>query len=412
MATPVNTTTGVVYLVGWPGTISGGSLTLSGTLQLADGSAAAPSLTFTSDTDTGRYRSTTLFGLSNTIVDVINGTNSYVFSLGGLIIPSTSTIAWANGAISDVASTDVILARGAPNTLDLRNGTNAQTFWLYNSYTSGSAYQRGGLNWSSNFLRIGTVSATDSNRGVRFFTGDTDRWELTTSGHLLSLGNFNIKQEFTSLGVTSTDGIVLSNTTAASAGAQQMPPRVRFDGFGWKTDATAASQAVSFINELLPVQGAAAPTANLLWKYAVNGGAYSTVLSLASNGDLLPGSTNAQDLGSASVIWNQIFASQAVLSGNIKFTSSSVIENISDGIVQFKNNAETGFTRLILGANSTSGVALKLSGGDLHVREGDDSAYEGIDAGAYSVGGVAGASFGPGVVTSITVVNGIVTAIS
>ena len=88
------------------------------------------------------------------------------------------------------------------------------------------------------------------------------------------------------IGVTSTDGLVLSNTTAAAAGAQQMSPRLRFDGFGWKTDATAASQAVSVINELLPVQGTSAPTANLLWKYSVNGGAYSTIATLTSTGAL------------------------------------------------------------------------------------------------------------------------------
>ena len=89
------------------------------------------------------------------------------------------------------------------------------------------------------------------------------------------------------IGVTSTDGLILNNTTAAAVGAQQMSPRVRFDGFGWKTDATAASQAVSFINEMLPVEGASAPTANLLWKYSVNGGAYATRLTLTSAGQLL-----------------------------------------------------------------------------------------------------------------------------
>src|SRR3990167_185281 len=82
------------------------------------------------------------------------------------------------------------------------------------------------------------------------------------------------------IGTTSTDGFILTNPTAAATGAQQQSPRLRLDGFGWKTDATAASQAVSFITEMLPVQGASAPTANLLWKYAVDGGAYWTVLTL------------------------------------------------------------------------------------------------------------------------------------
>ena len=91
------------------------------------------------------------------------------------------------------------------------------------------------------------------------------------------------------IGVTSTDGLVLNNGTAAAAGAQQMSPRLRFDGFGWKTDATATSQAVSMVQELLPVEGASAPTANLLWRYSVNGGAYSTIATLRSSGDMVVG---------------------------------------------------------------------------------------------------------------------------
>lgn len=120
-----------------------------------------------------------------------------------------------------------------------------------------------------------TVSAGNSNKGLYVYN----------SGRIGAVGGY-FDNLLTALGVTSTDGLVLRNSTVAAAGAQQMSPRLRFDGFGWKTDATAASQAVSFITELLPVQGAAAPTANLLWKYAVNGGAYSTMLTLSSIGRL------------------------------------------------------------------------------------------------------------------------------
>ncbi len=48
----------------------------------------------------------------------------------------------------------------------------------------------------------------------------------------------------------------------------------------------------------------------------------------------------------------------------------------------------------------------------LKVRTMAHGAYATVDALGYSVGGVAGASKGAGAVTSITVVNGLVTAIS
>lgn len=63
-------------------------------------------------------------------------------------------------------------------------------------------------------------------------------WQINTSGNLVDQGSHTITAGTSlaaarsALGVTSADGLILSNSTAASAGAQQMSPRVRFDGFG------------------------------------------------------------------------------------------------------------------------------------------------------------------------------------
>jgi hypothetical protein len=86
------------------------------------------------------------------------------------------------------------------------------------------------------------------------------------------------------VGATSTDGLALETTTAATAGAQKYSPRMRLKGKGWKTNATAASQDVDFAWEVRPVQGAAAPTGQLVWSASINGGAYSDLLTLASDG--------------------------------------------------------------------------------------------------------------------------------
>ena len=278
MATPISLTTGQVYLVGWSGTISGASLTLSGTLS-------SPTV----------------------IADTIK---------------------------LDVANQDVIFVRGAAQTAAQRNGTNAQTFHVYQTYTSSTNYERFAIQTEAGGnVYIGTEKGSGGGtaRPMVFMTNGSTRWtmsiggnlnatgtmevntsgactfgQITSSGHHLftpdntltigavgatrpSIGYFGTSLFVSpaSLGVSSADGLVLQNLTAAAAGAQQMSPRLRFDGFGWKTDATAASQAVSFINELLPVQAAAAPTASLLWKYAVNAGAYSTVLTLTSAGALV-----------------------------------------------------------------------------------------------------------------------------
>lgn len=87
-----------------------------------------------------------------------------------------------------------------------------------------------------------------------------------------------------SIGAVSTDGLVLQNTTAAAAGAQQWSPRLHLIGQGWKTTATAGSQTVDWIAEVQPVQGAANPTSNLVFSTSVNGGAYAQILTLNTSG--------------------------------------------------------------------------------------------------------------------------------
>ena len=89
------------------------------------------------------------------------------------------------------------------------------------------------------------------------------------------------------IGATSTDGIALSNGTAAAAGAQQWSPRLRLTGQGWKTTATAASQTVDWIVENQPVQGTTAPTSNLVFSSQVNAGGYSAAATLTSAGVIL-----------------------------------------------------------------------------------------------------------------------------
>lgn len=76
----------------------------------------------------------------------------------------------------------------------------------------------------------------------------------------------------------------LTNSTPAISGTQSASPSVIWTGQGWKTTATAASQAVAFRAFTLPVQGAAAPTGAWTLQSSINGGAYSTALTVDSAG--------------------------------------------------------------------------------------------------------------------------------
>jgi len=98
-------------------------------------------------------------------------------------------LAWS-GTLSAAASPDLFLFRGAANTLYQRNGTNAQTFLLANTYTDASNYERGVFGFTSNVLRIGTENAgTGSARAIDFVTSNSVRWEISTAGHLMPGGD-------------------------------------------------------------------------------------------------------------------------------------------------------------------------------------------------------------------------------
>lgn len=259
--------------------------------------------------------------------------------------------------------------------------------------TTGVVYVR---SWSGTFsggtLAADTITLDSTNLDVSLSRGAANRLDLAT-GDSFALVNGNINIHKPGIAVTSTDGLILDNATAAAAGAQQMSPRLRFDGFGWKTDATAGSQAVSFINELLPVQGAAAPTANLVWKYAVNGGAYGvTPMTLSSIGVLT-------------------LAAGLITNSTVTIPSGSGLQLNNTGYI-YGVTGVTGQWTLTNTAIS-AGVGLDVAtDAVLKVRTRAQTGYATVDALGYQASGAAGVSFGPAAVASITVVNGIVTAIS
>ncbi len=81
------------------------------------------------------------------------------------------------------------------------------------------------------------------------------------------------------LAQTSQDGLVLKNATAATSTVSQWSPRVLWEGFGWKTNATAASQKVQFTMDARPINNTVNPEGQLAINYAANAGALSTLVT-------------------------------------------------------------------------------------------------------------------------------------
>lgn len=152
---------------------------------------------------------------------------------------------------------------------------------------------------------------------------------LTTLGTVTS-GTWNSPTTITttkSIGAVSTDGLVLQNTTAAAAGAQQWSPRLHFIAQGWKTTGTA-SVATDWIIENQSVQGAANPTSSLAFLSQIAGGGYTTRVGIRADGIVEVGGSGGLQIGGNSV----------VIQGN-------------------GNNGTTGYTKPGLVNNATAYVA-------------------------------------------------------
>ena len=184
---------------------------------------------------------------------------------------------------------------------------------------------------------------------------------------------------------TNTDpASTLQNSTAASAGAQQYSPLQRLIGQGWKTNATAASQAVEFATQVRPVQGAAAPTGEWHLLRQINAGGYTTMLKVDSTGVITTTShlvvAANQVLAFGSTAGAQIFVSgetvgwscasnqTAQISGgraggnaneDIIFRSGST-RNATDVVCRWKNNATT-IVDVMGGVSADGETVLKIA---------------------------------------------------
>ena len=130
-------------------TLAGGGLTISGSLTATGG--------------TNELSATNIAGYLTVSGDIYGRSN-------------TARVLWGT-------ADDIILTRDAAGTLAQRNGTNAQTFNLYGTYTDASNYERASATWVSSEFQITTSGAGTgaNNRSLRLKPGGAVSFE-TGSG--------------------------------------------------------------------------------------------------------------------------------------------------------------------------------------------------------------------------------------
>lgn len=127
-----------------------------------------------------------------------------------------------------------------------------------------------------------TLSPGGSNTQLQFnnsgtFGGTSNMtWDETNTGLTIQKDGLGMTQ-------TNTSGLILTNNTAAASAAQQISPAIRWRGFGWKTDATAASQPVDFRAYVVPTQSSFSALGAWHLQAAINEGSYATRLLVNHN---------------------------------------------------------------------------------------------------------------------------------
>jgi hypothetical protein len=150
------------------GSISG--LTLSGQTSFADGTSAAPSITFGTQPTMGFYKE----GQNDITYTTSSATKSFTLSGNQLILGLHSLAALGWGVSNSSVGWDTLLYRDAANTLALRNTTAAQTFRVYNTFTDASNYERFSIGYSANVILLGSEAAgTGTARNISFLRGGT-----------------------------------------------------------------------------------------------------------------------------------------------------------------------------------------------------------------------------------------------
>lgn len=422
------------------------TLTVVAAVISGAGSASAPGFAFSGATSYG-------FGVAaGALFTSINGTETQrIYGGGEYRYLSTAKHGWTSGATD--AAQDTVLSRYAAKQLMISgDGTGATTNagWIfgYSGVSGVSAIYNSGVTPSSfnNSVLYASTTATilnaPSGGSIDFAINAASKAAIVStagSGLAITAGTaadnvpraLSISQTWTD-GTSSNIGVVV-NITEGTATGKLLSLQSGASGTTevFSVDQAGVATAENYINSptgfyvgtrlLLAsgvadiIRGGSGEVFGFSSNANINLAASDTAISRISAGVLGIGTGAAGS--TAGTVQAAIFQAttnnsfKAPVGGYFFWDGRSGISSSADGLIKIANAADTDFGRLQFGGTTSSFPALKRSSATLQARLADDSAYATFD-GKFAASGAAGANFGPGVVTSITVVDGIVTAIS
>lgn len=312
--------------------------TTTGTLALANSSSL---------TTSGAFGATFTF----------TGTTAVTFPTSGTLATTAGTVAsfsaGTTGFTPNSATTGAVTLAG---TLATANGGTNLT-----SFTSGGLMQASSSSMltttltPSGLTSIG-VNGVNSAAATNLTLGTTSFGTALTFTSATGAATFaaNATVALTALGASSADGLSLVNTTAAGVGSQQISPRLRLTGQGWKTNATAGTQSVDWIMENLPTQGTANAGTDLQWSYQQNAGGYNVVMRLSDTRVASNTTLWLRDFSSPSSSNYTLQTDGASYTALNTYSGGSLLLRIANSTAITVTSATTTFSNTVLGSGGSA----------------------------------------------------------
>ena len=222
----------------------------------------------------------------------VNANGALVVTLDGGA--GTATTMTVDTLKFDIANADVILVRDAANTPALRNGTNAQLFRLYDTFTDASNYERLNIGFSGGIAYVETAQAgTGSVQSLVVGTSGAADVVLQSTGTFFwriraTTGHFVGTQPLAGLGYSTGAGGTVTQATSKSTGVtlNTVTGEITMNGA-----ALAAATAVTFtltssaiaLNDHILVSHASAGTLGAYTVTASQGAAGSCTITVRNN---------------------------------------------------------------------------------------------------------------------------------
>jgi hypothetical protein len=163
-------------------------------------------------------------------------------SATGVLLKSQGSITLGVATGQDFQVTAGKLWANSPfaTNIELRDGANARSLTVFNTYTDAANSEYGVLRWTTNVFEVGAdANGTGTLRQLRLrtrggasilfapgFGGGGDKWEMNSSGHLAALAAYNI----TTTGAVTTTNLSVAGNPVVGTGATN--PKINFGSTG------------------------------------------------------------------------------------------------------------------------------------------------------------------------------------